>query len=76
VLEHWAAQGIGPSARLAQWRTVLTKAKAGPEGLRALTQILLDEGEEARRFRDFAPFAGILSREERRKAFLTCRYDH
>jgi len=76
VLDLWDARGIGPGQRRREWRRLLLAAKAGAEGLETLIVLLLDSGEEARRLKDFAPFAGLLSREERRKAYLQCTYDH
>lgn len=76
TLEHWGARGLVPPMRLTQWRGLLVRAKSNQAGMRALLNLLRDESEEARRLKDFAPFAGILSREERRKAFETCVYSH
>lgn len=76
VLDRWDAMNTGPAARRITWRRLLLEAKSSPAGRDALLAILLDTSEGARRLKDFAPFAGILSREERRKAFLPCTYDH
>jgi len=76
VLDRWDARQVGPASRRREWRNLLVAAKAGGQGMKELLGILDDTGEEARRLKDFAPFAGILSREERRKAFLQCAYDH
>jgi hypothetical protein len=38
--------------------------------------MLGDDSEAARRRKDFAPFAGILTREERREVILSCSFDH
>ncbi len=76
VLDRWDAREVGPARRRREWRSLLLAAKAGPEGLAALLRLLLDTSDDARRLKDFAPFAGILTREERRKAFLQCTYDH
>ena len=76
VLDRWDVRGIGPARRRKEWRELLFSAKAGSRGRAALLRLLLDTGEEARRLKDFGPFAGILPRQERRKAFLQCTYDH
>ena len=76
VLDHWDAERIGPDRRRQQWRGLLSDAKATTAGYQALIAVLEDSGEASRRLKDFAPFAGILSREQRRRAFLPCRYDH
>lgn len=76
VLDRWDSRGVGPAQRRNEWRGLLLSAKASSQGRDALLALLLDTGEEARRLKDFAPFAGVLSREERRKAFVRCSYDH
>ena len=76
VLDRWDERGVGPPNRRLEWRRILVAAKANSRGYSALLDLLLDPGDEARRLKDFAPFAGILSREERRRAFLQCTYDH
>ena len=76
VLDRWDARGIGPERRRAEWRTLLMAARASDRGRKALIDILIDTSENARRLKDFAPFAGILPREDRRRAFLKCTYDH
>lgn len=75
-LDRWDARGVGPVRRRQAWRRLLLSAKASARGRDALLELLLDTGEQARRLKDFAPFAGMLPREERRKAFLQCTYDH
>jgi len=76
TLTKWEAMGTAPPARLAQWRRILTDAKRGNDGQRRLLAILRNSSESNRRLLDFAPFAGVLTREERRKVFLKCSYDH
>jgi len=76
VLDRWDVRHVGPAQRRQEWRHLLLAAKATPEGREALLNLLHDPGDAARRIKDFAPFAGILSREERRKVFLQCTYDH
>ena len=76
VLDRWDCREVGPARRRNQWRELLLSAKASARGREVLVELLLAKGERARRLKDFAPFAGILSREERRKVFLQCAYDH
>jgi len=59
-----------------RWRRLLENGRQSPEGMAELRRVLLDESEETRRLKDFAPLAGLLSREERRTVFLSCAYDH
>jgi hypothetical protein len=76
TLERWKAAGMAPASRLARWRLLLDEARCSAAGMTALLDLLRDDGPDARRLKDFAPFAGVLTREQRRTAFLSCRYDH
>jgi hypothetical protein len=76
TLEKWSAMDVAPAARLAEWRKILKEAQRGRAGRNRLAALLRDNSERSRRLLDFAPFAGVLTREERRKVFLKCRYDH
>jgi hypothetical protein len=76
TLSKWEALGEAPSDRLATWRRILCDAKKGKVGMKRLLVVLRDESESNRRLLDFGPFAGVLTREERRKVFLKCAYDH
>ena len=76
TLTEWEAMGVAPPARMAAWRQLLRDAKKGKDGLKRLLEVLRDESAPNRRLLDFAPFAGVLTREERRKVFLKCTYDH
>jgi len=76
TLGHWETMGVAPPARLAAWRRILRDAMRGQAGLNRLLAVLRDDSERNRRLLDFAPFAGLPPREERRKAFAKCAYDH
>jgi hypothetical protein len=76
TLEKWSILGNVPENRLTEWRSILKKARTGRAGRKELMAILRNPSRKDRRLLDFAPFAGILSREERRKVFLKCAYDH
>jgi hypothetical protein len=76
TLERWHREGYAPAARLAGWRELLQAARRDRPGLDALLRLLRDDSEPARRMKDFGPFAGILTREERRQAFATCVFSH
>ena len=73
---RWLAEGRGPEARLREWDRLLSEAQTGGEGLSRLLAVLRDEGEPARRLKDFGPFPGLLTRDERRGVILACTYDH
>jgi hypothetical protein len=74
--ERWQEEGLAPPARMKAWREALQVAKESRDGMECLLRLLRDESESARRMKDFGPFAGILTREDRRKVFLACAYDH
>ncbi|HMO50030.1 MAG TPA: hypothetical protein PKE26_03990 [Kiritimatiellia bacterium] len=76
TLGYWEKNQLAPKNRMEEWRTILDKAIQSEAGRRALNALLLDESEAAKRIKDFAPFAGLLPRETRRKVFSTCVYDH
>ena len=76
TLAHWKAIDAAPPARLTAWTRILDAAKRGNEGRKRLLSILRSDTERNRRLLDCAPFAGVLTREERRKVFLKCTYDH
>ena len=73
-IDRWLANGHTAPHRLEQWRQILLSAQELPEGFRALVALLRDPSEPAQRLRDFAPFAGVLTREERRQAAPECAY--
>jgi hypothetical protein len=76
TLRRWMSEHPPPAAGLRQWDRILAAAERDEAGRRALLDLLRDESEPARRLKDFAPLAGLLSREERRRVFLSCTYDH
>ena len=73
-IARWLANGHSAPHRLEQWRQMLLRARQTPDGFADLLRLLRDPGEPARRLKDFAPFAGSLSREERRQAEPECAY--
>jgi len=73
-INRWLANGHTAPHRLEQWRQILHRAQASPEGFQELLALLRDNRETAQRLKDFAPFAGVLTREERRQATPECAY--
>ena len=78
TLARWRAAGQSNPHRLDQWETLLCGARGGTDqaGLAALLHALEDDDPASVRLRDFAPFAGVLTREERRVATGPCGYRH
>ncbi|MBI4025055.1 MAG: hypothetical protein HY360_08745 [Verrucomicrobia bacterium] len=71
-IDRWIANGHTASQRLEQWRQIILRAQQSPEGFQELLALLRDPSEAAERLKDFAPFAGTLTREERRLAEPSC----
>ena len=76
TVRTWLSEGREPAARLREWERLIDGALNGGEGLNRLLDLLRDEGEPARRLKDFGPFPGLLTRDERRGVILSCTYDH
>ncbi len=76
TVRRWLAEGRGPESRLRDWERRLVEAQTGGAGLDRLLDLLRDESESARRLKDFGPFPGLLTRDERRGVILSCTFDH
>ena len=73
---RWLREGHSGAARLREWDALLAGAQTSAEGFARLRAVLAGDDEHAMRLRDFHPLAGILTREERRKARELCGYRH
>jgi hypothetical protein len=73
-IDRWLANGHTAPHRLEQWRQILLRAQASPEGFQDLLALLRDTAEHAQRLKDFAPFAGVLTWKERQQASPECAY--
>ncbi len=65
---HWAVRELG------QWRKWIVSAQQSPPALSRLLDRLRDDSEEARDWKGFSPFPGILSSPERRQFLCTSRH--
>lgn len=74
-IDRWLANGHTAPHRLEQWRQMILRAQESPEGFAELLRLLRDGSEPAQRLKDFAPFAGVLTREERHQAAPECAYN-
>jgi len=68
-MERWLAGGHHAKREFAQWRAWIEAARESPAGRSRLLDLLRDDSEEARDWKGFSPFAGILTKQER-QAFL------
>ena len=73
-IERWLVNGHTAPHRLEQWRQIVRRALSSSEGFQALLALLRDDSESTQRLKDFAPFAGVLTREERHQAVPECAY--
>ena len=73
---RWLNEGHSAPQRLREWDALLAGAEQSESGRQRLREILAGTNEADARLRDFHPFAGILSREERRQARELCGYRH
>lgn len=75
-IARWIANGADQQHRLRQWEGLILAAKSSPAGMDALLAALREDSERAAHLREFAPFAGILSREEMREILIPCAFTH
>lgn len=73
---RWLSEGHSTPQRLREWDGLLAAAEQSEAGRRRLQEVLAGANEADARLRDFHPFAGILTREERRQARELCGYRH
>lgn len=73
-IDRWLANGHTAPHRLEQWREIILRAQESEAGFVALLDLLRAHDEMSVRLKDFAPFAGTLTREERRGAAPSCAY--
>jgi len=73
---RWLAEGHSAPQRLREWDGLLAMAEQSEAGRRRLQEVLAGANEADARLREFHPFAGILTREERRQARELCGYRH
>jgi len=75
-IDRWIANGATQVHRLEQWRTWILEAQNSPEAMAFLLTTLREDSEKASHLRDFAPFSGVLSTQERRPFILECAFAH
>ena len=75
-IDRWIANGHTAPHRLEQWRQIILRAQASPQGFQELLALLRDRTESTERLREFAPFAGVLTAAERLPVIRRCVYSH
>lgn len=73
-IARWLRQGHWAKAQLDQWRQWIEAAQTSPEGMTCLLALLRDDSEESREWKGYAPFAGTLTDNERRRFLCTSRH--
>lgn len=74
---RWLTDGVlSTPGWFVRWRELLESAQSDAVALRRVLELLRSDTEEARRWRDFSPFAGVLSSAERRQIIRQCSYSH
>lgn len=75
-IARWIANGSTQQDKLREWERMIVAARESEEGMEALLKALREDTERAEFFRNFAPFAGVLTTTERRPLILECSYSH
>ena len=74
-IDRWVANDVLSTPDwFLRWRKLLEQALREESAFQQVLFLLRADTEEAQRWRDFSPFAGILTREERRQAAPECAY--
>jgi hypothetical protein len=73
---RWLSEAHSAPQRLREWDGLLATAEQSETGRQRLQEVLAGASAADERLRDFHPFAGILTREERRQARELCGYRH
>lgn len=63
-IARWLEKGHSSAARLNGWRAKIEEAVQSPAGMAALLNLLRDESPEARQWKGFSPFPGVLTPDE------------
>ena len=74
-IARWIASGKHTAAsvtRLEQWRAWILEAQRDGAAFRRLLDLLRDDSEEARHWKSWSPFAGVLEAGERREILSQC----
>lgn len=74
-IARWVASGKHTAAsvkRLEQWRTWILEAQGDEIAFRRLLDLLRDDSEEARHWKSWSPFAGVLEAWEVSAIYESC----
>lgn len=63
-IERWLGRGHWAGRELNQWRQWIEAAQTSPTSMQRLLDLLRDDSEEAREWKGFDPFPGVLGEQE------------
>ncbi len=75
-IARWIANGSTQQDKLREWERMILAAQEAPEGMESLLKALREDSERAEFFRNFAPFAGVLTNTERRTVSEISSFAH
>jgi hypothetical protein len=75
-IARWIANDSPQQDKLREWERMIFAAQETADGMEALLKALREDTERAEFFRNFAPFAGVLTNMERRPLILECSFSH
>lgn len=75
-IARWIRNGSTQQEKLREWERMILAARDSADGMEALQRALREDSERADFFRNFAPFAGVLTTAERRPLILKCSFSH
>lgn len=74
TIQRWLTIDGHGAAYLLQWRELIEAAKESSSGMKSLSRMLRADDEKTRYLKGFAPFPGILTRQERRQFLCDSRH--
>jgi len=75
-IARWIANGSTQQEKLREWERLILAARESGEGMGVLLNALREDSERAEYFRNFAPFAGVLTTADRRPLIVECSFSH
>lgn len=73
-IARWLGNGHWAKKELAQWRTWIEAAQASSQGMQRLLDLLRDDSEQAREWKGWEPFPGVLNKDEMEPLTWTSRH--
>lgn len=74
TIQRWLSIDHHGARHLLRWQEIILEAIKSRTGLAALCEVLRADDEETRFLKGFAPFPGLLSREEKKQFLCASRH--